>query len=80
MHLLKWGEVIKPKRSRGLGLSSLEDRNAALLAKWWWRFGGEMEALWRKVIFAKYSEDKWGWWPPNPGPRHRRSGLWGVIA
>lgn len=50
----------------------------SLLMKWWWRFG-EKEALWRKVIATKYGEDRWGRWP-SPGPRHRRSGLWGAIA
>lgn len=35
LHLMKWSEVIKPKRSGGLGLRNFENKNEALLAKWW---------------------------------------------
>lgn len=52
IHLLKWSEVIKPKRDGGLGLGSLEHKNWALLAKWW-RFREERGALWRKLIKSK---------------------------
>ena len=47
--------------------------------KWWWRFGDEREALWRKVIADKYGADNSGWWP-NLSHRTRRSSLWGAIA
>ena len=53
--------MIKPKSSGGLGLGSLENKNLALLAKSWWRFGEEKEAFWRRLIASKYGEDKWGW-------------------
>ena len=43
----------------GIGLGNLEFENWALLVKWWWRFGEERAALWRRVIVAKYGEDKW---------------------
>lgn len=39
IHPLKWSEVIKSKRDGGLGLDSLESKNWALIAKWWWRSG-----------------------------------------
>ena len=52
--------VIKPKSSGGLGLGSLENKNWALFAKWWWRFGEEKETLWRRLIASKYGENKWG--------------------
>ena len=55
--------MIKPKSSGGFDLGSLENKNWALLAKWWWRFGEEKEALWRRLIASKYGKDKWGWWP-----------------
>ena len=49
-------------------------------SKWWWRFGEEKEALWRKVIALKYREDKWGW-TPKFMPRYRLSCLWrGIMA
>ena len=53
LHLVMWSEVIKPKSKGGLGLGSLENKNLALLAKWWWRFGKEKEALWRRLIAIK---------------------------
>lgn len=75
MHLVKWEEVIKPKAVGSLGLSNLEFKNWAILAKWWWRFGEEREALWRGIIVAKYGEDEWGWEPS----RVRRSCVSGNI-
>ena len=78
LHLVKWEDVVKSKVAGGLGLCNLEFRNWALLAKWWWRFWDEREALWRRVIRAKYGEDIWGW-EPSRVPRHRLSGLWGNI-
>lgn len=50
-----------------------------LLAKGWWRYGDEKEALWRRIIVSKYREDVWGW-VPNKVPRYRLSVLWAVIA
>lgn len=79
IHPLKSCEVTEPKRDAGLGLGSLERKNWTLLAKWYWRFGKEREALWRKVIESKYGEDKWGWVPKSV-PRYQMSGLWGQIA
>ena len=71
--------MIKPRSKGGLGLGSLENKNWALLVKWWWRFGDERDALGRRVIATKFGEDKWGWWPV-PGPKYRRSGLWAAIV
>ena len=62
----------------GLGLSSLESKNPALLAKWWWRFGKERESF-GGALATKYGVDKWGWWP-NLGAKHHVSGLWRAIA
>lgn len=56
----------------------MENKNWALLVKWWWRFGEE-EALWRKIISGKYGENKWGW-ESKPGPRYTKSSIWGVVA
>lgn len=57
LHLMRWSELIKPKWRGGLSLGNLE-RKGALLAKWWRRFGEEREALWRRVIIAKYGVNK----------------------
>lgn len=78
LHLVRWEDVVKPKVVGGLGMCNLEFKNWDLLAKWWWRFGDEREALWRRVIRAKYGEDIWGWEPCRV-PRRCLSGLWGNI-
>lgn len=61
LHLMCWNEVIQPEHAGGLGLGNLDVKNWALLAKRWWRYGAEKEALWRKVIVSNYGEDEWGW-------------------
>ena len=45
----------------GLGIRQLRSFNAALLGKWLWRYGLETNALWRRVIEAKYGNE-WGGW------------------
>lgn len=35
--------------------------NEALLLKWWWRFGTEKEALWRRLIGSQYHMDSNTW-------------------
>ncbi|GJW45032.1 putative RNA-directed DNA polymerase, eukaryota, reverse transcriptase zinc-binding domain protein [Tanacetum coccineum] len=45
-----WKIVTLPRKSGGLGIGSLMDSNQSLLAKWWWRFRKEENALWCKVI------------------------------
>ena len=51
---MKSDKVIKPKVAGGLGLGSLGFKNWSMFAKWWWRFGEERDALWRRVIVEKY--------------------------
>lgn len=43
-----------PKDKGGLGIRRIKQMNVSLLLKWWWRFGKEKNALWRKSIAAKY--------------------------
>lgn len=50
----------------GLGIRDLRDLNRALLAKWLWRYGKEPNALWRKVIDAKYKAHEFGWFSKEP--------------
>lgn len=60
-HLVAWEQVSKPKELRGLGIVNLRKKNEALLAKWWWRFPLETEALWHKIIIGKYglNHNRW---------------------
>lgn len=54
--------MTKPKLSGGLGIVPLQIRNQAFLCKWDWRFGKEREALWAKVLTAKYGLGDRGDW------------------
>nr|GEY15121.1 cysteine-rich receptor-like protein kinase [Tanacetum cinerariifolium] len=49
---IAWDKVISPLNQGGLGIGSLKTSNQSLLAKWWWRFLNEENALWRKVIVS----------------------------
>ena len=61
IHLVNWAKVCKPLQVGGLGIRRLGSFNSALLGKWLWRYGMETDALWRRVIEAKY-ENIWGSW------------------
>ena len=60
LYLLGWNSITKSKKLGGLGTIKLVSMNAALLYKWWWRFGTEKQSLWYKVVTVKYqrSSDK----------------------
>lgn len=58
-----WDKVTLPKEQGGLGFARLDIVNEALLAKWWWRFGNEKEALWRRVLDSKYGYSNKNWIP-----------------
>ena len=46
--------MTKPKDRGGLGLQTARGRNTTLLAKLNWRLHNEKDALWAKVLDAKY--------------------------
>lgn len=62
----------------GLGIRNIKDMNDALLFKWWWRYGMERNALWRKVINAKYKM-KGSNWIPNSDLSKKVSCIWKDI-
>ena len=61
LHLVKWAKVCKPLQVGGLGIRRLTSFNSALIGKWLWRYGMETDALWRRVIEAKYGNILGGW-------------------
>lgn len=65
-HLVRWEDVKKPIRDRGLGLRSIRLMKSALQGKWLWRFLIEEDKLWKRVVKAR-----WGDWERNGGKRGR---------
>ena len=61
IHLVNWSKICSPVKNGGLGIRCLRKFNSALLAKWLWRYGLKNDALWRRVIGAKYGNE-WGGW------------------
>ncbi|GKB40902.1 putative RNA-directed DNA polymerase, eukaryota, reverse transcriptase zinc-binding domain protein [Tanacetum coccineum] len=47
---IAWKKVISTRKYGGLGIGSLMESNQSLLAKWWWRFRIEENALWGRVV------------------------------
>ncbi|XP_028052094.1 uncharacterized protein LOC114256638 [Camellia sinensis] len=68
VHLVKWGEATKSINQWGLGIRRLRDVNACLLLKWWWKFGTQINSLWRRALCSKYKIDEARWNPPNDFP------------
>ncbi|KAL4638131.1 hypothetical protein ACB092_03G128100 [Castanea dentata] len=60
-HLVNWSKVCRLVKNEGLGIRCLRRFNSTLLGKWLWRYGLENDALWRRVIKAKYGNE-WGGW------------------
>ena len=50
--------MTKPKDRGGLGLQTRRGRNTTLLAKLNWRLHNEKDALWAKVLDAKYCTNR----------------------
>ncbi|GJZ83149.1 hypothetical protein Tco_0648322 [Tanacetum coccineum] len=51
---IAWDKFIAPLAQGGLNIGILKVLNQAMLAKWWWRFLKEENALWTKVIASIY--------------------------
>ncbi|GKU97686.1 hypothetical protein SLEP1_g10796 [Rubroshorea leprosula] len=51
-------KVCKSRKMGGLGVKDLNSFNLALLGKWRWRLLGERDALWNRVVEAKYHVPK----------------------
>ncbi|KAJ9559906.1 hypothetical protein OSB04_005066 [Centaurea solstitialis] len=56
LHWIAWNDVQTPA-SKGLGVTNLQFKNDALLAKWIWRFLSFEDAIWKDVISELYGKD-----------------------
>ncbi|XP_071714443.1 uncharacterized protein [Rutidosis leptorrhynchoides] len=54
MAWVNWNQILLPYDAGGLNISSMKNKNLALLTKWWWKFLTNKEALWVKVIKSIY--------------------------
>ncbi|XP_028122358.1 uncharacterized protein LOC114319532 [Camellia sinensis] len=80
IHLVKWDDITKNVKQGGLGVRRVRLVNDCMLLKWWWRFGSEKDALWRKIICSKYNLDV-NSWSPSSFPSSRLSCVWkGIIS
>jgi hypothetical protein len=61
LHLVSWNQVCRPLMAGGLGIRNVYKFNQALMGKWLWRYATEREALWHKIIKAKYEYQDGGW-------------------
>ena len=53
---ISWKDVIASLAEGGLSIGSLYACNVGLLAKWWWRWKTEDQALWKQVIQAIHGQ------------------------
>lgn len=75
VNLLKWEEVCQPKKHGGAGLLHLEAQNKAFMAKLIYKIHADREALWVKVITAKYGLNL----PGDPSKCSQPSRLWSNL-
>lgn len=68
-----WDKVLGPFKSGGLGIGSLKASNKAMLAKWWWRFRVETDALWCKIVKSIHGKNGG---LIDPTPLNVLSGTW----
>ncbi|KAJ0535047.1 putative RNA-directed DNA polymerase [Helianthus annuus] len=50
MRWIAWEKIVKAKRYGGLGIGDIRSANLALLAKWWWKYKENPNALWVSVV------------------------------
>jgi hypothetical protein len=86
LNLVSWNQICRPLRAGGLGIRNVHKFNQALMGKWLWRYATEREALWHKIIKAKYEDQDGGWCSKEvSGPygvglwKHIRRG-WGIFS
>lgn len=57
MHLISWQKLCQPKKEGGLNIARLQQRNGAMLGKWWWRMQTERRSMWYKTMVKLYGRN-----------------------
>ncbi|XP_058784312.1 uncharacterized protein LOC131659088 [Vicia villosa] len=58
VHWVSWNDLCIPVEKGGLGFRRLDEFNKALLLKWNWRIFGASNALWFRMLKARYTDVK----------------------
>ncbi|KAA3486518.1 Retrovirus-related Pol polyprotein LINE-1 [Gossypium australe] len=77
MALVGWDDICQPKVHDGLDLRCLEDKNKAFILKIGYNLITKTEAIWVKVLRAKYG---WGESMPESIMRKSCSYMWKAVA
>ena len=78
---VKWERMLRDLKFGGLNVGSLRDSNLGLLGKWWWRFVGENQSLWVKIVKSIFgSKGGLEGGRGRLGPGGRGSSAWGGIV
>ncbi|GKU95921.1 hypothetical protein SLEP1_g9218 [Rubroshorea leprosula] len=75
---VSWEKVCRSRKEGGLGVKDLVKFNMALLGKWRWRLMVEKEALWNRVVEAKYGIHKEKDWE-GKNVKHSCSSWWKAV-
>lgn len=52
---VKWSSIELPKSLGGLGVGNILYKNLVLLFKWWWRFSGSNNTLWKRILISVHN-------------------------
>ena len=75
--MVKWAALIGNKQVEGPRVRNLKTQNQCLLIKWLWRLAFNEQALWKKVIQAKYEME--GHWSTSMVTNTYGTSLWRTI-
>jgi len=86
-HMAKWEMVARPKDQGGLGIINTRLMNECLVVKWIWKIMQEPNALWFKILKAKYLDSRGFFYSNSKGSSQFWQGLhkvkhlfkWGAI-
>ncbi|GKV04738.1 hypothetical protein SLEP1_g16851 [Rubroshorea leprosula] len=80
MEMKRWFGDLTLNKKGGLGVRDLRKYNSALLGKWWARFEDNSEGLWKKILNAKYYNERRGVVGAGNIRRRRLSKVWEDIV